>query len=286
MTLLALAVGGRGLVDPPSPSSTPTTRPSCAGGRRSRRSASTAGGRFGSTTTSSGSPAPRSGSACPAVDVGRLPRHRARGSGRLRRAGRRPAPLHGPPAARAAGSRPRSPWSRRSRATSSFAARAGVRLDRHPARHRTGRARGRALAARRRQVDELRGQHGRRGRGAAARRRRRRLPRGRRHRARGPGHERLVAHGPRPLHARARARDPRRRHARDPRRGRRRARLHRCTRAATRSTSWPAAEEAFTSSSVREVMPAIELDGKPVGDGRPGPAAAELQAALRGAAAA
>ena len=28
------------------------------------------------------------------------------------------------------------------------------------------------------------------------------------------------------------------------------------------------AEEAFTSSSIREVMPAIELDGKPVGDGR------------------
>jgi 4-amino-4-deoxychorismate lyase len=45
-----------------------------------------------------------------------------------------------------------------------------------------------------------------------------------------------------------------------------------------------AAEEAFTSSSVREVMPAIELDGKPVGDGRPGPAATRLQAALRRAA--
>ena len=47
-----------------------------------------------------------------------------------------------------------------------------------------------------------------------------------------------------------------------------------------------AAEEAFTSSSIREVMPAVELDGEPVGDGRPGPAAAQLQAALRGAAAA
>ena len=45
-----------------------------------------------------------------------------------------------------------------------------------------------------------------------------------------------------------------------------------------------AAEEAFTSSSVREVMPAIELDGKPVGDGRPGRAATRLQAALRRAA--
>jgi 4-amino-4-deoxychorismate lyase len=46
------------------------------------------------------------------------------------------------------------------------------------------------------------------------------------------------------------------------------------------------AEEAFTSSSVREVMPAIELDGKPIGDGAPGPAAFALQASLRRAAAA
>jgi 4-amino-4-deoxychorismate lyase len=45
------------------------------------------------------------------------------------------------------------------------------------------------------------------------------------------------------------------------------------------------AEEAFTSSSIREVMPVIELDGEPLGDGRPGPTAAELQAALRRAAA-
>jgi 4-amino-4-deoxychorismate lyase len=45
-----------------------------------------------------------------------------------------------------------------------------------------------------------------------------------------------------------------------------------------------AAEEAFTSSSVREVMPVIELDGAPVGAGAPGPAAGELQAALRRAA--
>jgi 4-amino-4-deoxychorismate lyase len=42
-----------------------------------------------------------------------------------------------------------------------------------------------------------------------------------------------------------------------------------------------AAEEAFTSSSVREVMPAIELDGRPVGDGSPGEAARELQTRLR-----
>ena len=41
------------------------------------------------------------------------------------------------------------------------------------------------------------------------------------------------------------------------------------------------ADEAFTTSSIREVMPVVELDGRPVGDGRPGPAAARLQAALR-----
>jgi 4-amino-4-deoxychorismate lyase len=46
------------------------------------------------------------------------------------------------------------------------------------------------------------------------------------------------------------------------------------------------ADEAFTSSSVREVMPMIELDGELIGDGRPGPAAAQLQAALREVAAA
>lgn len=42
-----------------------------------------------------------------------------------------------------------------------------------------------------------------------------------------------------------------------------------------------AAEEAFTSSSVREVMPVTELDGKPLGAGSPGEAARELQTRLR-----
>jgi 4-amino-4-deoxychorismate lyase len=42
-----------------------------------------------------------------------------------------------------------------------------------------------------------------------------------------------------------------------------------------------AAEEAFTSSSVREVMPLVELDGRPLSRG---PAADTLQAALRAAA--
>lgn len=45
-----------------------------------------------------------------------------------------------------------------------------------------------------------------------------------------------------------------------------------------------AAEEAFTSSSVREIMPLVSLDGRPIGDGCPGTAARALQAALRAAA--
>jgi 4-amino-4-deoxychorismate lyase len=46
-----------------------------------------------------------------------------------------------------------------------------------------------------------------------------------------------------------------------------------------------AADEALTSSSVREILPVVELDGAPIGDGRPGPAARRLQDALRRAAA-
>ena len=45
-----------------------------------------------------------------------------------------------------------------------------------------------------------------------------------------------------------------------------------------------AAAEVFTSSSVREVMPVVRLDDDVVGDGRPGPMAARMQAALRAAA--
>jgi 4-amino-4-deoxychorismate lyase len=49
-------------------------------------------------------------------------------------------------------------------------------------------------------------------------------------------------------------------------------------------THLTAAEEAFTSSTVREIMPAVEVDGVAVGDGDPGPATRELQEALRAAA--
>ena len=47
-----------------------------------------------------------------------------------------------------------------------------------------------------------------------------------------------------------------------------------------------AADEAFLSSSTREVMPVVEVDGTPIADGRPGPVAADVQAALRQLAAA
>jgi len=40
------------------------------------------------------------------------------------------------------------------------------------------------------------------------------------------------------------------------------------------------ADEAFTSSAVREVMPVVMLDGRRIGDRRPGDAARRLQAAL------
>jgi 4-amino-4-deoxychorismate lyase len=43
-------------------------------------------------------------------------------------------------------------------------------------------------------------------------------------------------------------------------------------------------DEAFTSSTVREVLPIVALDDRPVGDGRPGDVAAKLQGALRAAA--
>lgn len=41
------------------------------------------------------------------------------------------------------------------------------------------------------------------------------------------------------------------------------------------------ADEAFLTSSIREVMPVVAIDGVTIGDGRPGPVAARLQEALR-----
>ena len=41
------------------------------------------------------------------------------------------------------------------------------------------------------------------------------------------------------------------------------------------------ADEAVTSSSIREVLPVVEIDGRPIGDGAPAEAAQALQRALR-----
>jgi branched-subunit amino acid aminotransferase/4-amino-4-deoxychorismate lyase len=62
-----------------------------------------------------------------------------------------------------------------------------------------------------------------------------------------------------------------------------------CAREPVREGEFPLAEllradEAFVTSSIREVMPVVEVDGRRIGDGRPGPAAARLQAAIRSAA--
>ena len=81
------------------------------------------------------------------------------------------------------------------------------------------------VAAGRREVDELRGEHGRRGGGEAPRRRRRRVLSADGTVLEGPGHERLVARGIDTFDAVPRSRHPRRR---DPLAGaalRRRARL-------------------------------------------------------------
>lgn len=41
------------------------------------------------------------------------------------------------------------------------------------------------------------------------------------------------------------------------------------------------ADEAFISSSVREMLPVVRADGRPIGDGRPGPLTRRLHAAFR-----
>ena len=156
-----------------------------------------------------------------AARCGELPRARVARSRRGRRAGRRPSllPHRGSRAGgRAAAARPRELAAAAARGPARARDQALV-----PARHpRRG-----SLAARRCQVHELRGQHGRRGGGTCARRRRRRLRHRRRDRARRARHESLVAAGLDALHTVARPRHPRRRHARGAARARAGERLRR-----------------------------------------------------------
>ena len=133
---------------------------------------------------------------------------------------------------------------------------------------------------RRHQVDELRAEHDRRRRRARGGCRRRGVPRRRPHRPRGDdrtsggGWDNAAdARGSSSASSRA-----------SPATRSWRLRPPPATpwrRAGSSSTDLAAADEAFTTSSVREVMPVVALDGAQIGDGKPGEAAAALQAALR-----
>ena len=253
MKLLAVAVAGRGLVDPDEPvfgagdeallrgrAAFETTR--VYGGRPFRLAEHVA--RLAASAASLALPAP---------DPDECARLAALAVEARRDAARR---------RRCASTGPGRRSSRRSRAIPPELEERRARG--HPAR--LARARRRRLAARlaaaRREVDELRGQHGGRGRGAPPRRRRRRLPRRRRRscsrrRSRTSG----GAAATRCCTPAARGRRARRRHARDAARARAGRRLRASRRARSRSTTSRGADEAFTSSSIREVVPAVELDG-------------------------
>jgi len=54
-----------------------------------------------------------------------------------------------------------------------------------------------------------------------------------------------------------------------------------CDRRRLDPTDLLTADEAFTASSVREILPIVAVDGRPLGGGRPGPLTRELQRAYR-----
>ena len=151
-----------------------------------------------------------------------------------------------------------------------------------PAHHRRRPAGqgGLAVAAARGQEHQLRHQHGRPARGQGPRRRRRRPGRAGRRAARGPDGQPLVALRPDPVHALPRPGHPRRHHPGRALRPRPRprpqgpgGRLHRRGRGRRRR------------GLPLQLDPRGHARGRarrhPIGDGRPGPAAAGLQAALR-----
>ena len=150
--------------------------------------------------------------------------------------------------------------------------------------HRPSRAPGCPVAAHGCEVDLVCGQHGRARGGRAPRRRGRHLRGGRWLGAGGAHDQRLVAAWRHPLHAGPGPRHPRRRDESlraAPGLG---LRVTRPQRAGIPLADLAAAEEAFTSSSIRELMPIVRLDGQAVGAGRPGEAVRTLHAALRRAA--
>lgn len=54
-----------------------------------------------------------------------------------------------------------------------------------------------------------------------------------------------------------------------------------CERRSLLPADLAGADEAFTASSVREILPVVAVDGAAIGDGRPGPQTRRLQAAYR-----
>ena len=70
-------------------------------------------------------------------------------------------------------------------------------------------------------------------------------------------------------------------HPRAPPRGRRRAGPPPSTSPTLTPADLAAADEVFLSSSLREVLPVVRVDDRPVGDGRPGPVTRALHAAFR-----
>ena len=232
VSLLAVAVGGRGVVDPAEPVLRADDE-ALLRGRGAFETIRVYAGvsfRLPEHLERLARSAERIG--LPPVNVMQLRELAAPGDRGGGRAGRRP------PARLDARQRRRRPDGARARqraaGPSRRAARARPAADLPPRRPRR-----RAVAPPRSEVDELRRQHGRRGRGQAPRSRRRGLRRRGRDRAGRADDEHLVASRPHALHAVARARHPRRRDARRGDRARRRARATPSRRARTRSESSP-----------------------------------------------
>ena len=251
MTLLAVAVDGRGSSIRTSRCSAPTTRRSCAAAPRSRRSRVYGGHAVPARAEHLDRLAASAAAHRPA----------ARRSGRVRRARGQALAAAGAPdavlrlfwtAARASRARARRRRCRRPLEEQRARGMRRVSLRRHP--------RGRAVAPPRREVDELRRQHGGRGRGEAAWRRRcassstrtDSCSKDRRRTSGGGAGETLFTPVARPRH-------PRRRHAGDGDRAR--AERRHGSRRALPLDELARADEAFTSSSVRELMPVAGVDG-------------------------